>query len=95
MLLVDVERNQLIKTIELAHYCYGVSSDGEALVSSQKEARKTTILNLKDMTEEILEGICLHRISLFNGKIYGTYYYEDRVDCYGHLLTRMSINQRE
>lgn len=30
VLLVDVERNQLIKTIELAHYCYGVSSDGEA-----------------------------------------------------------------
>ncbi|VDI30896.1 Hypothetical predicted protein [Mytilus galloprovincialis] len=54
VLLVDVERNQLIKTIELAHYCYGVSSDGEALVISQKEARKTTILNLKDMTEKNL-----------------------------------------
>ncbi|XP_063409093.1 uncharacterized protein LOC134692565 [Mytilus trossulus] len=82
VLLVDVEKNQLIKTIELALYCYGVSSDGEVLVISHKEARKTTILNLTDMTEEILEGIRLHRISLFNGNIYGTYYYEDRVDCY-------------
>ncbi|XP_052083239.1 uncharacterized protein LOC127720607 [Mytilus californianus] len=89
VLLVDVEKNKLIKTIKLAHGCYGVSSDGEVMIISHKEARKIIILNLKDMSEDILEGIRVHRISLFKGNIYGTYYYEDRVDCYritGELL---------
>ncbi|VDI62507.1 Hypothetical predicted protein [Mytilus galloprovincialis] len=82
LLLVDIEKIQLLKTIELASNCYGVSSDSEVIVISHKRGSKIIILNLKDMTQNVLEEIRVHRISLFNGKIYGTYYYEDRVDCY-------------
>ncbi|XP_063414674.1 uncharacterized protein LOC134696682 [Mytilus trossulus] len=82
LLLVDVEKIQLLKTIKLAYNGYGVASDGEVIVISHKGDSKIMILNLKEMTEEFLEEICVHRISLFNGKIYGTHYYDNRVDCY-------------
>ncbi|CAG2247751.1 unnamed protein product [Mytilus edulis] len=36
LLLVDVEKIQLLKTIKLAYNCYGVSSDGEVIVISHK-----------------------------------------------------------
>ncbi|CAC5391101.1 unnamed protein product [Mytilus coruscus] len=81
MALVDVEKNKIINTTKLSHKCYGVASDGKTLVISSDD--KSTRVNLIDMSQTILEGVVkLKSISLFQGNIYGTVFYEDQVRCY-------------
>ncbi|VDI69478.1 Hypothetical predicted protein [Mytilus galloprovincialis] len=80
--LVDIENDEIIQTIKLSHYCYGVVSDGETLVISSGD-RKCTTVNLYDMSHTILEGIeGMGYISLFKGNIYGTKDLESKVFCF-------------
>lgn len=84
---MDVEKNQIIENIRLSHYCRGVASDGKVLIISCGMA--STIVNLKDMSHTILYGVQTSRISIFQGHIYGTIWFEGKISCYkstGELL---------
>ncbi|CAC5374074.1 unnamed protein product [Mytilus coruscus] len=76
--LVDIEKNEITETIEVSHFCSATASDGQILVISCR--KKSTIVNLKDISHTILEGVSAHHIALFNGNIYGTI--GKRVCCY-------------
>ncbi|XP_071161566.1 E3 ubiquitin-protein ligase TRIM71-like [Mytilus edulis] len=78
--LVDLKKNQIIQTIQLSHYCFGVASDGKLLVISNDQ--KSTIVILDDMSQTILEGVGVNHISLFGGNIYATIFMENNVCCY-------------
>ncbi|CAC5391098.1 unnamed protein product [Mytilus coruscus] len=79
--LVDVEKNEIINTTKLSHQCYGIASDDQTLVISSDD--KCSRVNLIDMSQTILEGVVkLKCVSLFQGNIYGTVFYEDKVRCY-------------
>ncbi|CAC5374056.1 unnamed protein product [Mytilus coruscus] len=78
--LVDVEKNEILKRINLSHVCDGVASDGQMLVISSM--KKSTIVNLNDESHTILERIGADGIALFKGNIYGTIYKENKVFCY-------------
>ncbi|XP_052058529.1 uncharacterized protein LOC127698867 [Mytilus californianus] len=78
--LVDIEKNKIIKTIELSHDCRGVTSDSQILVVIGE--KKCTIVNLKDMSHKILEGVGGNYISIFKEKIYCTGLIEQKVSCY-------------
>ncbi|XP_063426990.1 uncharacterized protein LOC134710549 [Mytilus trossulus] len=81
--LIDIDKNKIIKRIKLSRSSYGVASDSHILViTSGTLDKKCTILNLKDMSKEILEGVEGHYISLFNGNIYCTQAKEHKVSCY-------------
>ncbi|XP_063418628.1 uncharacterized protein LOC134701410 [Mytilus trossulus] len=85
--LVDIEKNKIIQTIQLSHYCDGVASDGKLLVINSVE--KITIVNLNDESQTILEGVGATHISLFGGNIYANIFKENKVCCYkstGQLL---------
>ncbi|XP_063426840.1 uncharacterized protein LOC134710415 [Mytilus trossulus] len=80
--LVDVEKNTVIQTIELSHPGVGVASDGTTLVISDNYSQCTTV-NLSDMSHTIIEVMGgVGRISLYKGNIYGTNYHENKVCCY-------------
>ncbi|CAG2214504.1 unnamed protein product [Mytilus edulis] len=84
--LVDIEKNEVIQTVKLSHYCYGVASDGETLVISSSDS-KCTRVNLNDMSHTIIRMILngmerLACISLFQGNIYGTIPFKNKVCCY-------------
>ncbi|CAG2193235.1 unnamed protein product [Mytilus edulis] len=49
------------------------------VVSSVK---KSTIVNLNDMSQTILEEVVADKVALFKGNIYGTIYSENKVCCY-------------
>ncbi|XP_052058439.1 uncharacterized protein LOC127698800 [Mytilus californianus] len=68
--LVDIESKKIIKKIRLSHFCYGLASDGQIMVVGGNE--KSTIVNLNDMSETILEGVKAYCVALFKGNIYGT-----------------------
>ncbi|CAC5362229.1 unnamed protein product [Mytilus coruscus] len=76
-ILVDVEKNRIIKTIEICHLCNGVASDGKNLVICSKEM--TTIVNLDDMFHRTLERTGAASIALFEGNMYSTNEEEDKV----------------
>ncbi|CAG2236804.1 unnamed protein product [Mytilus edulis] len=78
--LVDVEKNEIFKSINISHNCYSVASDGQMLVVSSLE--KSTIVNLNDMSQTILEEVGASHVALFKGNIYGTDYNENKVCCY-------------
>ncbi|XP_052106751.1 uncharacterized protein LOC127739181 [Mytilus californianus] len=78
--LVDIEKNTIIQTIKLSHSCCGVASDGQILMISNAE--KSTIVNLNDVSQTILEGVGITGISLFGGNIYGTVFSDNKVCCY-------------
>ncbi|XP_063426839.1 uncharacterized protein LOC134710414 [Mytilus trossulus] len=81
--LVDVEKNTVIQTIELSHPGVGVASDGKTLVISDSVSQQCTTVNLSDKSHTILEGMGgVGRISLYKGNIYGTNYHENKVCCY-------------
>lgn len=80
--LVDFEKNEIIKTINLSRACYGLSSDGETLVISNIDDKSITLLNLKEMSEKVLYGITAYCISYFKGHIYGTNWENDTINCY-------------
>ncbi|XP_063425453.1 uncharacterized protein LOC134709211 [Mytilus trossulus] len=87
--LVDIEKNKIVQTIQLSHYCDGVASDGKLLVINSVE--KITIVNLNDESQTILEGIGATHISLFGGSIYANIFKKNKVCCYkstGQLLWR-------
>ncbi|CAG2251473.1 unnamed protein product [Mytilus edulis] len=79
-MLVNVEENKIIQTINLFHQCEGVTSDGKQLVINCRKAR--TIVNLNDMSQTKLKGVGETHISLFQGNIYSTIYYENKICCY-------------
>ncbi|VDI60940.1 Hypothetical predicted protein [Mytilus galloprovincialis] len=79
-MLVDVEEDKIIKTINLFHQCEGVASDGKLLVINSRKTR--TIVNLNDMSQTELKGGGETHISLFQGNIYSTIYYENKICCY-------------
>lgn len=89
VVLIDVKENKVVKNIHLSHQCFGVSSNGEVLVISHKKERSIVIVNINDMSEEILEGIEVDRITMFKAKIYGTNISNDKISCHrmtGELL---------
>ncbi|VDI09189.1 Hypothetical predicted protein [Mytilus galloprovincialis] len=57
-----------------------VASDGQLLVVSSEE--KSTIVNLNDMSQTILEGVGAYKVAFFKGNIYGTIFNENKVCCY-------------
>ncbi|CAG2241319.1 unnamed protein product [Mytilus edulis] len=57
-----------------------VASDGQLLVVSS--VKKSTIVNLNDMSQTILEEVVAYRVALFKGNIYSTDYSENKVCCY-------------
>lgn len=75
--LVDIEKNEIIQTIELSHYCKGVASDGQKLIICS--VRESSIVNLDDMCQSHLEVVG-DRISLCKGNIYIAF--ENNVECY-------------
>ncbi|CAC5374057.1 unnamed protein product [Mytilus coruscus] len=78
--LVDVEKNKIIKTIDLSHVCDGVASDNQMLVISSM--KKSTIVNLNDDSNTILKGILANCVAFFKGNIYGSICKENKVCCY-------------
>ncbi|CAG2218934.1 unnamed protein product [Mytilus edulis] len=74
--LVDIEKNEIIQTIALSHYCKGVTSDGQKLIICS--VRESSIVNLDDMSQSNLEvvGDC---VSLYKGNVYITF--ENTVEC--------------
>ncbi|CAC5355935.1 unnamed protein product [Mytilus coruscus] len=82
--LVDIEKNKIIKTIELSHICEGVTSDGQILVISTTGTldKKCTIVNLKDLSQKLLEGVEGNCILLFKENIYCTHVTKHTVSCY-------------
>ncbi|CAC5377460.1 unnamed protein product [Mytilus coruscus] len=78
--LVDAEENNIIRTFKLSHACYGVVSDGQMMFISSME--KSTMVNLINLSQTILEEVKAHHISLYKGNIYGTIYNENKVCCY-------------
>ncbi|XP_063425599.1 uncharacterized protein LOC134709360 [Mytilus trossulus] len=80
--LVDIEKNEIIQTIQLSHVCHGVASDGKTLVISDGDGQCTTV-NLNDMSHTILKGMeGVFRISLYKGNICGINNYDNKVCCY-------------
>ncbi|VDI32971.1 Hypothetical predicted protein [Mytilus galloprovincialis] len=80
--LVDIEKNEIIQTITLSHYCDGVASDGETLVVSSTGSQSTRV-NLNNMSHTILEGMGgVGCISLFHVNIYGIIPLENKVCCF-------------
>ncbi|CAG2219797.1 unnamed protein product [Mytilus edulis] len=77
--LVDLEKNEIIKTVGLSHTCCSVASDGQMLVISSKE--KSTLVNLSDESHTILK-VSANCVALFKGNIYGTLIVENKVCCY-------------
>ncbi|XP_071160747.1 E3 ubiquitin-protein ligase TRIM71-like [Mytilus edulis] len=85
--LVDVEKNKIIETIKLSHYCNGVASDGNLLVISCTD--ESTLINRNGNSHTILKGVKTNSVALFNGNIYGTNFKQNKVCCYksnGELL---------
>ncbi|CAG2203982.1 unnamed protein product [Mytilus edulis] len=78
--LVDVEKNEIFKSINLSHHCYSVASDGQMLVICS--SRKSTLVKLNDMSHTILEGVVADKVALFKGNIYCTINYSNKVCCY-------------
>ncbi|CAG2230306.1 unnamed protein product [Mytilus edulis] len=78
--LVDVEKNEIFKSINLSHHCYSVASDGQMLVICS--SRKSTLVKLNDMSHTILEGVVADKVALFKGNIYCTINKENKVCCY-------------
>ncbi|CAG2214497.1 unnamed protein product [Mytilus edulis] len=80
-ILADIEKNKIIRTIKVSHYCYGVASDSDTLLISSND-RQSTRVNLNDMSHTTLERLKgIGYISLFKGNIYGTNHYENKVCC--------------
>ncbi|XP_063412546.1 uncharacterized protein LOC134695257 [Mytilus trossulus] len=79
--LVDVEKNKILKSINISHLCDTVASDGQILVVSSVD--KSTIVNLNDMSHTILEGVVAKKVALFKGNIYGTLF---KGNIYGTLF---------
>ncbi|XP_063426991.1 uncharacterized protein LOC134710551 [Mytilus trossulus] len=81
--LVDIEKNKIIKIINLSDICHKVTSDGQVLVLYKYGNchNKCTIVNLKDMTQTFLGvgGTC---ISLFKENIYCTHFTSNKVSCF-------------
>ncbi|VDI64626.1 Hypothetical predicted protein [Mytilus galloprovincialis] len=80
--LVDIEKNEVSNTIELSHDCLGVTSDFQMLVISGVGSKKSTMVNLKDMSQNILEGVWGNRILLYKDKIYCIDSKQHKVNCY-------------
>ncbi|CAG2232755.1 unnamed protein product [Mytilus edulis] len=57
-----------------------VASDGQMLVVSS--VKKSTIVNLNDMSQTILEEVGADYVALFKGNIYSTIYRGNKVCCY-------------
>ncbi|XP_052106460.1 uncharacterized protein LOC127738990 isoform X1 [Mytilus californianus] len=77
---VEIEKNNIIRTIHFSHVCDAIASDGQMLVISSME--KSTLVNLTDESHTILEGVVADRVALFNESIYGTLYKAKQVNCY-------------
>ena len=80
--LVDVDKNKTTKKLILSHACHGLSSDGQILAISSINEKKCSLVNLKDMSPKILEGVWGTCIALFNENIYCADCYENKVSCY-------------
>ncbi|CAC5355939.1 SPTB [Mytilus coruscus] len=80
--IVNMEKNEITKTIEISHDCLAVTSNGQMLVISGVGTKKSTLINLKDMSLKILEGVWGNRISLFKENIYCTDNEQKKVNCY-------------
>ncbi|CAG2249913.1 unnamed protein product [Mytilus edulis] len=78
--LVDIEKNKIIQTIKLSHYCNGVASDKNLFVISCIGA--STLVNRNDNSHTILKAASTHGIALFDGYIYGTNVFQNNVFCY-------------
>ncbi|XP_063405895.1 uncharacterized protein LOC134689856 [Mytilus trossulus] len=80
--LVDIGRRKVDRNLKIHKKCYGVSSDGQVLVISIPDDKYIIVMNLLDESKQILEGIHVHRLSLFKGNIYGTNFNNSTVSCY-------------
>ncbi|VDI14281.1 Hypothetical predicted protein [Mytilus galloprovincialis] len=88
--LMNIEKNKISQTIQLSHACNGVASDGKTLVISSSHFQSTRV-NLNDMSHTIIEEMEgeLECFSLFQGNMYATICYENKVCCFkstGELL---------
>ncbi|XP_063427104.1 uncharacterized protein LOC134710649 [Mytilus trossulus] len=79
--LVDIENNKIIKTIELSHNCGGVTGDGQILFVISALDDQCTLVNLTDMSHKVI-GVGGSFISLFKGNIYCTSSRQDKVSCF-------------
>ncbi|CAC5374957.1 unnamed protein product [Mytilus coruscus] len=81
----QVDRNFMFPKV----CCSGVSSDGQVLVISMPNEKKVIVMNLLDESKQKSEGIYVNHISLVNGNIYGSNFFNKTVKCYtlsGELL---------
>ncbi|CAG2186868.1 unnamed protein product [Mytilus edulis] len=75
--LVNIEVNRIIKTIEICHLCNAVASDGKTLVICSDEM--ATIVNLDNMSQTKLPRNGAGSIALFEGNMYSTNEKEDKI----------------
>ncbi|CAG2214502.1 unnamed protein product [Mytilus edulis] len=93
--LVDIEKNKIIQTIKFSHSCHGAASDGETLVISSRQ-RRCTRVNLNDMSHTALEGMeGVGFIALFQGNIYGTILFKNKVCCFNSTGEPLWIFQHQ
>ncbi|CAC5404784.1 unnamed protein product [Mytilus coruscus] len=82
VILVDIEKNKTIETIDISGACWDISCYGQTLAISLSDDAKIIILNLKDKSREVLEAVQLTHLVLFEENIYCTACSTDEVFCY-------------
>ncbi|XP_071141820.1 uncharacterized protein [Mytilus edulis] len=79
---VDMGRGKVDRNFKFPKHCSGVSSDGQVLVISMPTVRNVIVMNLIDESEQNLEEIYIHNMSLLKGNIYGTNSSHNTISCY-------------
>ncbi|CAC5374090.1 TRIM71 [Mytilus coruscus] len=85
--LLDIEKNDIIQTFKLSHFCNGVAIDNNLVVISCVD--ESTLVNRNEYCRTILKSVKAYRMALLNGYIYGTNSFQNNVCCFkstGELL---------
>ncbi|XP_052058448.1 uncharacterized protein LOC127698804 [Mytilus californianus] len=82
VILVDIEKNKTIETIDISGACWDISCYGQTLAISLSDDAKIILLNLQDKSREIIEAVQLTHLVLFEENIYCTACSTHKVFCY-------------
>lgn len=82
VILVDIEKNKTIETIDMPGACCDISCNGQTLAISLSDDAKIILLNLQDKSSKIIEAVQLTHLVLFKENIYCTACATHEVFCY-------------
>ena len=82
VILVDIEKNKTIETIDMPGACCDISCNGQTLAISLSDDAKIILLNLQDKSSKIIEAVQLTHLVLFKENIYCTACGTHEVFCY-------------